>query len=289
MRFLLLSKADIQGNINLNNLLPLLTATHEVRVLLSDFLLPAERGHRLANYITYHDRDFILNKFFPLVDHLHKQNALQPDVRLHTFDALSRTYQLSVQIIPHQTWKSFLEREILTYRPHIILSCRHDYILTSTMLNGAQYGAYNMHSGPLPAYRGPQAPFWAMYNHLEKTACTLHRMITKIDAGNIIAQPEVPLDYSHSVFWNRLQIYQEGINAFSRLLPELQKYPLPGTPQDQSRKGYFGVPTPQELEQFESRGHQLVNYKEYEELLLQYLPKGYPSSRTGYTPYSEVF
>lgn len=284
MRFLLLSKADIQGSINLNDLLPLLAPAHEVRILLSDLVLASERGHTLAERITYHDRDFILNSFFPALDRMRDSDFATTPNRLYTFNALARLYQSPIDIIPHHERNIFLEQEIRVFKPDVILCCRHDYILKETMINSAEYGAYNLHSGPLPEYRGPQAPFWVMHMQLEKTACTLHCMTSEIDAGNIIAQPDVPLDYSHSVFWNRMYIYKKGIYAFAALLAKLQTGPLSGTPQNQIFKRYFGVPSKSELDTFEKKGQYLVTRKDYEEILTRYLPHGLTLDDLGYAP-----
>ena len=140
MRILLLTKADVQGCLNLNQLLPRLLPRHSVRVFLGDCLLPGERGNPAADLMTWHDRDFILEELFPRLD------ALPPfTAPLLTFQGLSRRYGVPGESLRHGEHHERVEAEVRAWRPDLLYCCRYDYILRPEVLERVP-SAFNTHS-----------------------------------------------------------------------------------------------------------------------------------------------
>ena len=58
-----------------------------------------------------------------------------------------------------------------------------------------ELGAFNLHGSLLPAYRGRCPVNWVIINGEKQTGVTLHYMIDKPDAGDIVGQKEVAIDF----------------------------------------------------------------------------------------------
>jgi methionyl-tRNA formyltransferase len=73
-----------------------------------------------------------------------------------------------------------------------LISFLNEYIVPPLLLNTFQYGAFNFHPGP-PSYPG-HAPFsFALYDQMKMHGTTVHEMLTKVDAGRIIATDYFPI------------------------------------------------------------------------------------------------
>jgi methionyl-tRNA formyltransferase len=72
-------------------------------------------------------------------------------------------------------------------------------IIKSKILKIPRLGILNGHSSLLPDYRGGTTEFWQLANDEDKTGVTIHLMIEKLDAGDIIAQGswEIPKGTNH--------------------------------------------------------------------------------------------
>ncbi|MBU2623845.1 MAG: hypothetical protein KKD92_16165 [Proteobacteria bacterium] len=84
------------------------------------------------------------------------------------------------------------KREVLNlftqFNPTIILCGYYAKILPIEILKLAQDGAYNIHPGKLPNYRGPFPTAWALINNEQEIGITIHEMDSRIDTGHIVAQ-----------------------------------------------------------------------------------------------------
>ena len=107
-------------------------------------------------------------------------------------------------------------------------------------------GALNMHGSLLPRYRGRVPVNWAVLHGERETGATLHYMVDKPDAGDIVAQQAVPIlpeDTAVEVF-NKVTVAAEL--SLDRALPALLAGTAPRMPQDLSRGSYFGGRRPED-------------------------------------------
>lgn len=58
---------------------------------------------------------------------------------------------------------------------------------------------YNLHPSLLPAYRGRCPLFWQLKNQEKESALTLHRLISDIDAGEIVLQEKFSIDFDDTL------------------------------------------------------------------------------------------
>ena len=71
--------------------------------------------------------------------------------------------------------------------PDFIFSFYYRKMLAPALLATARRGALNMHGSLLPRYRGRAPVNWAVLNGERETGATLHYMVAKPDAGDIVA------------------------------------------------------------------------------------------------------
>lgn len=129
---------------------------------------------------------------------------------------------------------------IAAMRPAVIYSFYYRNLLPDSVLRLAPLGAYNMHGSMLPAYRGRAPVNWMLVNGEREAGVTLHHMVARADAGDIVAQRAVPIDDADTA----LTLYRKLVPIGAELIREM--HPLivagcaPRRPQDLSRGGYFG-------------------------------------------------
>jgi methionyl-tRNA formyltransferase len=119
-------------------------------------------------------------------------------------------------------------------------------MISPALLALAPHGGYNMHGSLLPRYRGRVPVNWAIIHGERETGATLHRMVEKPDAGEIVAQQAVPIlpdDTARNVF-DKVTVAAEM--ALDRALPALLEGTAPHVPQDLSRGSYFGGRKPED-------------------------------------------
>jgi methionyl-tRNA formyltransferase len=119
-------------------------------------------------------------------------------------------------------------------------------MLSSELLALAQRGALNMHGSLLPRYRGRAPVNWAIVHGERETGATLHYMVERADAGDIVDQQAVPIlqdDNAREVF-SKVTVAAEAVLA--RSLPGLIAGTAPRRPQPIESGQYFGRRRPED-------------------------------------------
>lgn len=130
--------------------------------------------------------------------------------------------------------------------PDFLFSFYYRLMLKPAVLATAKRGAYNMHGSLLPRYRGRVPVNWAVLHGERETGATLHRMVEKPDAGEIVAQQAVPIlpdDTAHEVF-GKVTLAAEM--ALVRVLPQLVAGTAPHVMPDLKAGSYFGGRKPED-------------------------------------------
>ena len=124
-------------------------------------------------------------------------------------------------------------------RPEFLFSFYYRQMLKPALLAIANRGAYNMHGSLLPKYRGRVPVNWAVLHGEMETGATLHRMVEKPDAGEIVARESVPIlpdDTAKEVFDKVTLAAEICLNS---VLPRLISGTAQHTPMDLSQGSYF--------------------------------------------------
>jgi methionyl-tRNA formyltransferase len=130
--------------------------------------------------------------------------------------------------------------------PDFIFSFYYRSLLGPQLLAAARRGAFNMHGSLLPRFRGRAPVNWAILRGAAETGATLHQMVARADAGDIIDQLAVPIlrdDDALAVF-RKVAVAAEVVLA--RSLPALLDGSARATPQRIIEGEYFGRRRPED-------------------------------------------
>ena len=164
------------------------------------------------------------------------------------FDSVAgtaRSHDLPVTIVADPADPAFAAR-IAALAPDFIFSFYYRQMIGDPILALARRGALNMHGSLLPAYRGRVPVNWAVLHGETRTGATLHHMVTKPDAGDIVAQTEVPIlpdDTAGEVFEKVLVAAEITL---WRALPGLIDGTAPRIVQNLAAGSYFGGRRPED-------------------------------------------
>ena len=113
-------------------------------------------------------------------------------------------------------------------------------IFKSAILAVPKLGVVNYHPSLLPQYAGPQPAFWALRNGETVTGITTHWMTERIDAGDILAQDVVELDGEENLGQLMQRLHHRAASLIARTVNEIASLRVTPTPQDPSKRTYFG-------------------------------------------------
>lgn len=131
-----------------------------------------------------------------------------------------------------------------SYVPALIFSFYYRNLIPGSVLDLAALGAYNMHGSLLPRYRGRAPVNWAVVKGETETGATLHAMVAKADAGDIIDQERVAIGPDDTAAEVQSAVAKAAVVVLARQIDNLKAGKAPRIPQDSSRASYFGRRSP---------------------------------------------
>jgi len=159
--------------------------------------------------------------------------------------ATARDYGLRV-VAPADANTAGLEQTVTALQPDFLFSFYYRAMLGAPLLRAARRGALNMHGSLLPKYRGRAPVNWAILRGESATGATLHYMVARADAGDIVDAQAVPIlidDDARDVF-AKVTVAAELVLA--RQLPALLAGSAPRRPQPLLAGEYFGRRRPED-------------------------------------------
>jgi methionyl-tRNA formyltransferase len=136
-----------------------------------------------------------------------------------------------------------LER-LRAWHPGVIYSFSYRRLLPRQILDCASIGAFNLHPSKLPAYRGRAPINWVLVNGERETGVTLHYMVERADAGDIVGQETVAIEDSDTALTLYRKLTPLAAGLISRFHPLIVSGCAPRRKQDLDAGSYFGRRTP---------------------------------------------
>ncbi len=177
-------------------------------------------GYQIQAVFTHRD-DPKENHFFSSVAHL------AADLQLPVF---------SPDDVNHPLWV----QRIAQFKPDMIFSFYYRRLLGEQILSLATQGAFNLHGSLLPRYRGCAPVNWALIHGEQETGVTLHKMVLRADAGDIIGQSRVAITSDDTALTLHRKLRDAAQLLLASLLPGLKSGTYPLTPQNENDASYFG-------------------------------------------------
>jgi methionyl-tRNA formyltransferase len=157
----------------------------------------------------------------------------------------ARDYGLNL-VAPAQANTAELEQAVAALEPDFLFSFYYRSMLGAPLLRAPRRGALNMHGSMLPKFRGRAPVNWAILKGAAESGATLHYMVERADAGDIVDQMAVPIladDDARDVF-AKVTVAAEAILA--RSLPGLIAGCAPRRAQVSEPGQYFGRRQPED-------------------------------------------
>ena len=136
--------------------------------------------------------------------------------------------------------------KIAQHKPDMIFSFYYRKMIAREILAIPKLGAFNLHGSLLPLYRGRCPVNWVLVNGEKSTGVTLHYMIAKPDAGDIVGQREVvinPADTARTLYDKLCRAAQLLMDD---LLPVMKEGPIPRRRQNLAAGSYYGGRKPED-------------------------------------------
>lgn len=125
-------------------------------------------------------------------------------------------------------------------QPDFILSFYYRNMIKPQVLEIPRCGALNLHGSYLPKYRGRVPVNWAVINGESETGATLHYMVEKPDAGDIVDQERVAIANKDTAFDVFNKVTDAAVTVIGRAWPLLREGKAARIPMDLAAGSYFG-------------------------------------------------
>lgn len=130
-------------------------------------------------------------------------------------------------------------------RPDIIFSFYYRKMIPKEILGIPKVGAFNLHGSLLPRFRGRSPVNWVLIAGEKETGLTLHYMVEKADAGDIVAQKKIDIDFEDNVYTVYMKMAEAARGLMKEVLPQLNEGTFTRRPQT-GVSSYFGGRRPED-------------------------------------------
>ena len=124
--------------------------------------------------------------------------------------------------------------------PAFIFSFYYRNMITAEVLGIPRLGALNLHGSYLPRYRGRVPVNWAVINGETETGATLHYMVEKPDAGDIVYQERVGIAFSDTARDVFGKVTDAAVRVIARAWPLLRDGRAARIPMNLAEGNYCG-------------------------------------------------
>ncbi len=172
-------------------------------------------------------------------DHPHEERWWQ------SLADLGRSRGIPVTLVNSLNDPAELEK-VKEIAPDFFFSFYFRNMIPMSVLSLATRGALNMHGSLLPAFRGRSPVNWAILKGATETGASLHYMVEKPDAGDLVDQEAVPIGEDDDALTVARRVTTAAVVVLARSWPLLKAGAAPRRPLDVSKGSYFGGRKPED-------------------------------------------
>ncbi len=173
------------------------------------------------------------------------ENNSEEDIWFDSVSELCKKESIGF-VVPQNPNTSEWIAKIKAQKPDIIFSFYYRTMLSEEILAVPQYGAYNLHGSYLPFYRGRCPVNWVLIKGEPYTGVTLHEMVEKPDAGEIVSQQKVEIAFEDTALTLFGKLQKAAGEMLADVLPRMLRGDFTKFPQDISRGSYYGGRKPED-------------------------------------------
>jgi UDP-4-amino-4-deoxy-L-arabinose formyltransferase/UDP-glucuronic acid dehydrogenase (UDP-4-keto-hexauronic acid decarboxylating) len=135
---------------------------------------------------------------------------------------------------------------IAVINPEVIFSFYYRKMIDREILELPRVGAFNLHGSYLPHYRGRCPVNWVIIKGEKQTGVTLHYMVEKPDAGDIVGQKPVMIEFSDTAKTLYDKLCGAAKELLDEVLPVIKKGQIPRQKQNLEEGSYYGGRRPED-------------------------------------------
>jgi len=158
---------------------------------------------------------------------------------------LAAAHDIPVHLVDEMKSASARER-VAAYRPEFLFSFYFRAMVAAEILALAPRGALNLHGSLLPRYRGRAPVNWVLLEGERETGVSLHYMVEKPDAGDLVDQEAVPISQRDTAYSLYRRLEGAARTLLDRTLPALAAGNAPRQALDLAAGSYFGGRRPKD-------------------------------------------
>lgn len=148
--------------------------------------------------------------------------------------------------------------KVRNLKPDVIVSVAAPEIFKSDILSVARLRCINIHSGRLPKYRGMMPNFWQLLSGEPYATITVHDMVPRLDAGDVLGTREFTLREHDSLDRVITGTKQEGARLMIDVLRRIATGEAVPVPLDMGEAHYYSFPKPEDVKALRRRGHRML-------------------------------
>ncbi|MCX5805150.1 MAG: formyltransferase [Proteobacteria bacterium] len=157
--------------------------------------------------------------------------------------AIAKQYNIPVYT-PETLDNTWIEL-IKSLSPDIIFSFYYRNMIRKEILDIPKIGAFNLHGSLLPKFRGRCPVNWVLIAGEKRTGVTLHYMVEKPDAGDIVAQKACEITFDDTAYTTFKKMADAARLLMQEVLPQFRDGTFKGVPQT-GTSSYFGGRKPED-------------------------------------------
>jgi folate-dependent phosphoribosylglycinamide formyltransferase PurN len=151
-------------------------------------------------------------------------------------------------------------RKLQNWKPDLIISTNFSHYIGKTVRESiARSGCWNLHKSLLPHYRGMAPAFHALLEGATSTGVTLHVVTQSFDAGAVLAQQQIPVRPTDSVYCLNRKSSEVGGRMLASFLETFDPASTVATPQPVGAWKYYTYPSRLEVQAFVRKGLKFIN------------------------------
>lgn len=141
-------------------------------------------------------------------------------------------------------------------RPDVVISS-NPLFFPRWLLELPAHGCINRHSSLLPSYGGVWPVLQAIAHGERRIGVSVHRMTSRIDVGDVLAQKRIALPARPSLYDLYRKCYDLSVDAILEAVERLEGKPS-AEPIEPFPPSYYSWPTPEDWRRFRERGGRFI-------------------------------
>jgi len=188
----------------------------------------------------------------------YRLNRVRPLTRPYSARDVAHRHGVAVYAPAKINAPEFVQTLAEEIRPDLLISVAASQILRRRVLEVPRFGCINLHSAPLPRYQGMMPNFWTMVHGEPHATVTVHYMVEKLDAGDIILQRPVPIRPEDSLHDLMVRSKEVGVEALLEAVEQIEQGRVVPRAMDPAQATYFSFPKRVDAERLRKMGRALL-------------------------------